>query len=308
MKKLLLLLVFVGFLFSNAIITPIELEATYNKEKALLGKKLFFETKLSSTNNISCFSCHNLYEGGDDNRELALGVNGKIGKVNSPTLLNVKYNVYLSVDGRTKDLKKQILDPIHNKVEMASDFKTIIKKLKKDIYYKKTFLKVYDEEINENNIIDALVEFEKALITPNSSFDKYLRGDKTALNNDEKEGYALFKSYGCISCHNGVNLGANLFHKIGIIKEFDMEEDESLGRYNVTKNIEDKYFYKVPILRNISLTAPYFHNGKVKTLLEAINIMIEYQVGMSASIDEVKKIESFLKTLNGDVPSILDKI
>lgn len=164
---------------------------------------------------------------------------------------------------------------------------------------------MYSDTIKKEYIIDAIVEFEKALITPNSKFDRYLKGESTILSHIEKEGFKLFKSYGCISCHNGVNIGGNLFQKVGIVKQIP-NENRYLGRYNVTKNEEDKYFYKVPTLRNIELTAPYLHSGEIKTLREAVMFMMEYQIGVKPNNVDITHIMAFLRTLTGNKPKIME--
>lgn len=270
-------------------------------QKALLGKKLFFDTRLSKDNTISCASCHILNEGGDDNQKLSFGVNGKVGTRNSPTVYNAVFNFAQFWDGNAKDLKEQISGPIHNPVEMDSNFKHIVESLKKDTSYVNTFKKLFFEGINENNIKEAIVEFEKALITPNSKFDRYLKGENS-LTPDEFQGYTLFKEYGCISCHNGVNLGGNLFQKIGIINETHQQIDD-LGRYIITKKEEDKYFFKVPTLRNIALTAPYLHDGSIDDLKKVINLMATHQIGVMISEEEIDQIDAFLHTLTGEIPT-----
>lgn len=304
MKKLLIIITLILELYSLELISPIPITNDYNLSKALLGKKLFHEKRLSFDNTISCFSCHMIKDGGDDNRSFSLGVDNKKGDMNSPTVLNARYNLSQFWDGRAKDLKEQALGPIHNPVEMSSNFKNIIMKLKADSYYKEAF-KIYKEGMTKDSIVDAIVEFEKALTTPYSKFDKYLLGDKNAITDEEKEGFELFKDYGCISCHNGVNIGGNLYQKMGVIKEYK-NKSGNLGRYNVTKNEEDKYFFKVPTLRNIEHTSPYLHDGSQKDLKETIKVMIEYQVGIIPSDEEIEKIESFLKTLNGNIPTIME--
>lgn len=291
-------------LFSTELITPIPLTSDINIKKANLGKELFFEKRLSQTNTISCSSCHDIPNGGDDGRKFSLGVNNKIGNINSPTVLNTRYNFVQFWDGRSSDLKDQISGPIHNPIEMNSNFPEIIKKLESQPFYINQFAKVYKSGITEENIKDAIVEFEKSLTTPNSKFDKYLRGDENALSENEKTGYELFKSYGCISCHNGTNLGGNLYQKIGIISPYYKEETNNLGRYNITKKDDDKFYFKVPTLRNIELTAPYLHDGSIKELNIVIRLMLKYQVGAIYEEKDIKYIEDFLKTLSGEIPKI----
>ncbi|MEA3512448.1 MAG: cytochrome c peroxidase, partial [Campylobacterota bacterium] len=288
--------------FAEELITPIPTKPTYNYEKALLGQKLFFDTRLSHNNTISCASCHFLEDGGDDNIPVSFGIDGKKGTRNSPTVLNARYNATQFWDGSAKDLQEQAKGPIHNPVEMGSNFKEIISKLNKDEKYREMFGLLYSEGITEFSITDAISEFEKTLTTPNSRFDQYLRGDKDAITKDELNGFKNFKEYGCISCHNGVNIGGNLIQRIGIITPIKTED---YGKYNITKNEEDKFYFKVPSLRNIELTAPYFHNGNIKTLRSAVESMAMLQVGYMLSDKEIDDIVKFLKTLNGDTPEFI---
>lgn len=284
-------------LFSQELITPIPLDINIHKQKALLGKKLFNDIRLSQDNTISCATCHILNEGGDDNLRVSIGINGQEGTRNAPTVLNARFNSNQFWDGRAKDLEEQAKGPIHNPIEMGSNFKEVIVKLKKDNQYMQEFNSLYKDGITGKNIINAIAEFENTLITPNSRFDKFLRGDKNILNQDEQEGYKLFKEYGCISCHNGINIGGNLMQKIGVLEDFNTTD---FGKFNVTKDVDDKFYFKVPSLRNIHLTSPYFHDGIVGTLKEAVNKMSYYQVGYELEEHETDKIILFLKTLTGE--------
>ena len=291
-----------SFVISKELITPIPLDAEYNYEKALLGKKLFFDTRLSQDDTISCATCHIVEAGGDDNISVSFGIKGQAGSRNSPTVLNARYNKFQFWDGSAKDLAQQAVGPIHNPVEMGTNFKEVISKISKDTDYVKDFNTLYSDGITENNIVESIVEFENALTTPNAKFDKYLRGDQSVLSEEELNGYKIFKEYGCISCHNGVNIGGNLMQKIGAVEKYDTED---LGLYQITKNEEDKFYFKVPSLRNIELTAPYFHDGKVQTLEEAVDNMINHQLGFLLTDKEKKDILKFLKTLTGETPAIL---
>ena len=290
--------------FSKELITPIPDNIEYDKQKAALGKKLFLDTRLSADDTISCASCHFLNDGGDDNIAIPFGIGGKIGGIHTPTVYNSRYNLAQFWDGRAANLKEQASGPIHNPVEMGSNFKDIIKKLNKDKKIVKEFKAIYKEGITEYSIIDAIVEFENTLVTPNSPFDKFLKGDTSALDSSEKEGFKLFKEYGCISCHNGINIGGNLFQKVGIIKEFKTKL-KSLGKFELTKDQNDKNYFKVPTLRNIEKTAPYFHDGSVSSLKNAVLVMFEVQLGVEPKKDEIEKIVKFLKSLNGELPTII---
>ncbi len=294
MNLVVIFLFFSLFLFSKDFeVIPQRVE--YDKQKALLGKELFKDRSLSVDGSISCESCHNLQSGGDDGLIVSVGVNGKVGRLNAPTVFNAVFNFRQFWDGRAKTLEEQAIEPIENPTEMAHSFDILIKDLKPK--YEQKFKKVYLDGITKKNIINAIVEFEKTLITPNSKFDKFL-SNKVKLSKTEEEGFLLFKNKGCIYCHHGINLGGNQFNKFGLLESV---ESQHLGLYNVTKNEDDKYYFKVPTLRNVELTAPYFHDGKMNTLEDAVETMSMVQLGRPMTKDEIKKIVTFLKTLTGEV-------
>lgn len=285
----------------SELITPIPFSIPYDTAKAALGEKLFFDTSLSADGSISCNSCHDLRTSGTDNLESSVGVGGKKGQINSPTVYNSVFNFVQFWNGRAKDLREQAKGPILNPIEMANTKEGAVASLVKNKAYVAEFGKLYKDGITFNNIADAIAEFEKTLITPDSKFDRYLRGDKSVLNKAEKQGYKLFKDKGCISCHNGVNIGGNMFQKIGVVLEYKDPKKIS-GRFEVSKKQADKYMFKVPTLRNIDLTSPYFHNGLVKDLGEAVRLMGRHQLGIELRDGEVKKIVAYLKTLTGKKP------
>lgn len=297
MLKIIFILFFYTVLFSKEPITPIPLEIEFDKDKANLGKELFFDPILSKDNTISCHSCHLLEQGGDDNLQFSFGVGGKVGNMNAPTVFNSTFNFVQFWDGRAKNLQEQALGPITSEVEMAHTFEEIIKILN-NTEYKEKFKKIYKDGVTKDNITDSLAQFQKTLITPNSPFDRYLRGDKNAISKEQKQGYEIFKNQGCIACHHGVNVGGNLYAKFGLISEL---QSDSKGRYEVTKNELDKYYFKVPTLRNIELTSPYLHDGRIEELEDVVKFMAHYQLGKSLSEEEVKKIVLFLKSLTGDL-------
>jgi len=296
------------FLYSTLLfssnITPIPLHVEYDENKARLGKKLFFDPILSKDKTVACASCHILPGNGADVVAYSFGVDATEGIINSPTVLNSYFNFVQFWNGRSKDLKSQALEPIINPIEMADTIPNVLKKLKESSY-KKEFKKIYKDGVNKENLADVIAEFEKALFTPNSRFDKYLKGDEKAINEQEKRGYELFQDLGCISCHNGVNVGGNSYHKIGLFSPYKQDKN-LLGRYEITKRERDKYMYKVPSLRNIELTPPYFHDGGAVTLREAIEYMQALQLGIKPNIKNTKDIEAFLKTLTGQSPTIMD--
>ena len=288
------------------LISPIPLQAKVDARKAELGKRLFFETRLSKDDSISCASCHDLDSGGADSGEVSFGVDGKSGDMNSPTVFNAAYNIAQFWDGRAQDLKEQAKGPITNPVEMASDEAQVVEKLSADAAYVKSFQEIYAGKITLDNVSDAIAEFEKTLITPNSKFDLFIKGENVEFAQDEKDGYSLFKNLGCVSCHNGINIGSNMFQKFGIFADRN-DSFNHLGRFNVTKNENDKYYFKVPTLRNIEKTAPYFHDGSAKTLQDAVRTMGLYQLGQELSREEIEKITSFLRTLTGESPKSISK-
>ncbi len=305
MKKILVftLSVFIltTYLFCEPI-KPIPSEMKVNLKKAALGKKLFFDPILSKDGTISCASCHDLQNGGDDGLKFSFGINGQEGDINSPTVYNAVFNFRQFWDGRAKDLKEQARGPIENPVEMGHTLTAAVEVLNQNKIYFEDFNEVYADGITKDNIVDAIAEFEKVLITPNSPFDRYLKGDKEAIGQKAKEGYSLFKSKGCILCHHGINIGGNFYNKFGIYEDADSKH---LGRYSITKREEDKHVFKVPSLRNIALTAPYMHDGRVSTLNKAVELMTKYQLGRYMDPGDTEAIVVFLKSLTGELPEIV---
>ncbi|QOP41214.1 cytochrome-c peroxidase [Sulfurimonas marina] len=303
MNKLILYTLLVSeFLFSAELITPIPTSLDVNQEKATLGKELFFETKLSKNNTVSCANCHQLFSGGDDNLVVSTGINGAQGSINAPTVYNAVFNFRQFWDGRAKTLKEQAMGPVENPIEMGHNFEALIPELNQT-NYKAKFDAIYEDGITKENIADAIAEFEKTLITPNSPFDRYLKGDQTALTQKQKDGYEIFKAKGCIACHHGVNIGGNTYNKFGI---FSDSNSSDLGRYNITHRERDKYYFKVPSLRNIEKTAPYFHDGRTDDLRRAVLLMAKYQLGRKITQEEIDKIVAFLKSLNGELPQDIE--
>ena len=291
----------VTLLFSFEIV-PIPATVEVDDKKVQLGQKLFFDPILSKDKTMSCASCHNMMHNGADTVAYTKGVGGVNGHFNVPTVYNAVYNFRQFWDGRARNLKEQALNPITNPVEMANSLPIAIKDLNEHTEYPRLFKEIYKDGITEDNLADVLSEFEKTLITPNSPFDQYLKGDRNTLSDDALEGYVLFKEKGCISCHNGINIGGNLYNKFGIYKDAQSRE---LGRYNQTHKEEDKYVFKVPSLRNVALTAPYMHDGRVETLEDAVNIMSKYQLGRPMKKDELHKIVCFLESLTGELPAFI---
>lgn len=287
---------------SKEAIRPLPQVVKVNWSKVELGDRLYHDKRLSGDNSLSCASCHSLSKGGTDQVAVSTGIGGQKGDINSPTVFNSSYNVRQFWDGRAKDLEEQAHGPVHNPAEMGSNWDQVITKLKKDKSYTRSFNKVYSGRMNGNNIANAIAEFEKSLVTPNSRFDIYLRGNKQALNAQEIHGYKLFKEKGCISCHFGEALGGTIFEKMGYEKKYfgGKVHKADKGRFNFTNNEEDMHKFKVPILRNVALTYPYLHDAKAKTLKDAVKLMAKHQLGKPVSDSEAEDIVKFLETLTGE--------
>ena len=270
-----------------------------------LGKKLFFDPRLSKSGWISCNSCHNLSMGGTDNLVSSIGHDWNQGPINSPSVLNSSYNLAQFWDGRAVDLMEQAGGPIENPGEMASNHILAVEILSSIPGYVEEFKDVFgDEEINIERVTLAIAEFERTLVTPNSRFDQWLLGDEDALTEQEKAGYKLFKLTGCIGCHNGPSVGGTAFQKMGSFNPYETDNPAN-GRQAITGERSDRMRFKVPNLRNVELTYPYFHDGAAKTLTDAVNTMVWVQLNRQFSEEGNAKIVAFLKSLTGDQPSFL---
>ncbi len=286
-------------------IQPIQPVKEINLALAELGKKLYFDPRLSKSGFISCNSCHNLSMGGTDNLKTSIGDKWQQGPINSPTVLNSSLNVAQFWDGRAADLKEQAGGPIANPGEMASSHTLAVDVIASIPGYIHEFKLVFGgDEVNIDRITDAIAEFEKTLVTPNSRFDQWLLGDKSAISAYEREGYELFKTSGCVACHNGEAVGGNSFQKMGLVEPYQTNNKVE-GRAAVTGKDADRFTFKVPTLRNVEMTYPYFHDGEAETLAEATDVMGRLQLGRKFSDEENAKIVAFLKTLTGDQPQFL---
>ncbi|MDR0275856.1 MAG: cytochrome-c peroxidase [Burkholderiaceae bacterium] len=284
-------------------IQPLEPAKITDPAKVELGKQLFFDPRLSRSGWISCNSCHNLSMGGSDNFKSSVGDHWAQGGIRAPTVLNSSLNIAQFWDGRAKDLAAQAGGPIANPIEMGSTHEAAEKTLDTIPGYRTQFKKVYGvDKIGIDQITDAIAAFEATLITPNSRFDKWLKGDKAAITADELAGYQLFKDTGCVACHNGPAVGGGSYQKFGLVHEYKTA-NPATGRAGVTGNDGDRMMFKVPTLRNIELTPPYFHDGSAKTLSQAVATMAWVQLGKTLTPDQNAKIVAFLKTLTGDQPS-----
>lgn len=273
-------------------------------EKVALGKMLFFEPRLSKSNTISCNSCHNLATGGVDNLSTSMGHLAQFGPRNSPTVLNAGLQFAQFWDGRAPSLEEQAKGPILNPVEMAMpDQDMVLSRIRTIPEYVERFKKAFPGEkdpITYDNVARAIAAFERTLLTP-SRFDDFLIGKTGALTDREKQGLSLVMKKGCIICHNGVGAGGGMYQKFGIRDRYEYSDDQ--GRYSVTRKEADKYFFKVPLWRNVTRTAPYFHDGSIWDLKEAVRIMGRIQLGAALTNEEVDLIVEFLHSLEGRIPA-----
>jgi cytochrome c peroxidase len=283
-------------------IAPIAAVKIANPALVELGKKLFFDPRLSKSGFISCNSCHNLSMGGTDNLKTSIGHNWNQGPINAPTVLNSSMNIAQFWDGRAKDLQAQAGGPIANPGEMASSHVLAVEVLQSIPAYVAEFKQTFGTDtVTIQEVTKAIAAFEETLVTPNSRFDKWLKGNKKALTTEESAGYKLFKDSGCVACHNGPAVGGNSYQKMGVVEPYKASSPAE-GRVAVTKEETDRFKFKVPTLRNVELTYPYFHDGAAKTLTEAVDTMGRIQLGKKFNADENAKIVAFLKTLTGDQP------
>jgi len=267
-----------------------------------LGRQLFNEKRLSVNGSLSCASCHRLETGGADDKPFSLGFDGQPVKINTPTVFNASLNFKQFWDGRVDTLEAQIEQVVISPREMGSDWKTVVDNLTAMPHYQAEFTQVYPDGVTAANVQNALATYERTLLTPNSRFDQYLQGNTEILTREEKYGYQRFKEYGCIACHQGMNIGGNMFQKFGVMGDYFKGRppaETDLGRYLITHDEEDRNVFKVPSLRNVAVTAPYFHNASAKTLEEAVDVMFTFQLGRTPSAEDKDQIIKFLKTLTG---------
>lgn len=312
MKKLLTIAIAAGLGLSmqahadrlaTELIKPIESATITEPEKVELGKKLWFDPRLSMSGFISCNSCHNLSTGGSDNLPTSIGHNWQEGPINSPTVLNSSLNVAQFWDGRAANLQEQAGGPIANPMEMASTHVLAVDVINSIPQYREEFAKVYGSaEVTIDNITDAIAVFEETLVTPNSRFDQWLKGDDKAITEQELAGYNTFKSIGCVACHNGPAAGGTSFQRMGVVEPYQTTNPAE-GRAAVTGKDADRFTFKVPTLRNVELTYPYFHDGAYWTLEEATDVMARLQLGRQLEDEEISNVVAFLKTLTGDQPT-----
>lgn len=313
MKLTILPIVIVGALYGlaanaatprNEPVKPIQPAEITEPAKVNLGKKLFFDPRLSMSGIISCNTCHNLSLGGTDNLKTSIGHKWQAGPVNSPTVFNSSLSIAQFWDGRAANLKEQAAGPIQADVEMAMPHTLAVDVISSIPGYIELIQQVYGTpEVNLDRITDAIAVFEETLVTPNSRFDQWLLGDDNAITAKELAGYQLFKNSGCVACHNGEALGGSSFQKMGLLAPYESTSPAE-GRAGVTGKDQDRFSFKVPTLRNVELTYPYFHDGEAATLEEATDIMGRLQLGRQYSAEEIAMLVAFMKTLTGEIPRL----
>lgn len=305
---------------TGADFAPLPMTVQVDPKRARLGEQLFHDPRLSGDGTVSCASCHVLELGGHDGRQVSVGIGGALGKRNAPTVWNAAFNFRQFWDGRAENLQAQVEGPIHDPVEMGTTWARIVSTLQGDNRLVAAFNAAYGRGPDPKSISDAIATFEQTLTTPDSRFDRFLRGDESQLSELEREGLELFTTYGCSACHQGMNVGGNMYQRFGVMNDYYANHENEtqvaaasartktaapsgakpdLGRYLVTGKDRDRYRFKVPSLRNVALTAPYFHDGSIKTLEQAVEIMASYQLGMPVAEEEITAIVAFLKTLTG---------
>lgn len=283
--------------------------------KVKLGQMLYFDPRLSSTGTVSCNSCHNVMAGGEDSRPVAAGVHGQTGDRSAPTVWNAAFHATQFWDGRAASLEDQARGPVTNPIEMGmKSWDEVVARLEQIPEYPTLFKEAFgtDAKISEDNVVKAIATYERTLITPNSPYDRYVKGDQSALTEQQVRGMQTFAAVGCDTCHSGPAFSGQTGQGVGVFRKFPMFDNpffegkykfkQDLGRYGVTKKEEDKHFFKVPTLRNVALTAPYFHNGAVKTLDEAVRVMAKLQLNRDLSDQEVADLVAFLNALTGEFP------
>lgn len=269
---------------------------------ARVGARLFNDARLSSDGSVSCASCHPLDRGAADGQVHSRGAQGKLTALNTPTLFNVVFNFRFNWAGSFTSLEEELDAPVTR--SMRTTISDVLTRVRGDAEYQRVFAAAFPDGITEANLRHAIAEYERTLVTPNARFDRYLRGDAAALSDDEKKGYALFKDLGCASCHQGANAGGNMFQRMGVLRDAFAGGKErapaELGRFQDTHSEQDRYVFRVPQLRNVALTAPYFHDGSAVTLPDAVVEMGRVQLGRAISREDATLVAAFLGTLTGE--------
>jgi cytochrome c peroxidase len=276
---------------------------------AKLGEALYADTIMSVDGTLTCFSCHDLKKGGTDGLAKSQVSTRNSGKINTGTIFNLAFNFRFNWNGKFVTLLNHVNGPVTGKDVMGISWPTLLKRVGEVEAYRRAFDEIYNDGLTTENIRDAVTEYQLSLVTPNATFDRFVRGEKESLNKQELLGYGLFKSLGCASCHQGINIGGNLFAKIGVIGNYFVDRENAgrgpmqeadYGRYLVTKKEQDRHVFRVPSLRNIACTHPYFHDGSIPTLEDAVETMGRYQLGRELTTEQISLLVAFLRTLTGE--------
>jgi cytochrome c peroxidase len=294
----------VSTLRSSEPLEPIPAAPALDGRKVALGQRLFHDPRLSRDNTVSCASCHLIDQGGADGAGHSKGIRGQLSDFNSPTVFNSALNFRQFWNGRAPTLEAQIDGPLHHRSEMGTTWTEVLGKLVKDVWYAREFGALYPNGLQAAAVKDAIATFERSLHTPDSRFDRYLKGDVQAMSLRELDGYQKFKSYGCVACHQGAAVGGNMFARLGVMQNYFSDPNNmtpaDLGRFAVTGRAQDMHVFKVPSLRNVALTAPYLHDGSAPRLEDAVQVMGIYQLGIAIPADDAAAIVAFLRTLTGE--------
>jgi len=293
-------------------IRPLPLSSAEDPAKVALGKQLFQDRRFSADGQISCSSCHLLDYYGMDKVAFSMGANERHSKMKTPTVINSRFNFRQFWNGRVVTLADQVVATVESQSELNTSWPQLLSKLRQDTLLRQQFEQTYAQGLNKHSVVDALVTFERTLISVNSPFDRWLRGEEGVLSAKARQGYTLFKSYGCISCHQGQNVGGNMFARMGAMGNYFIDRNDDmtpvdLGLFTLTNNVDDKHVFKVPSLRLAALNRYFFHDASVDSLQEAIQIMGKYQLGRELPEKDIVLIAEFLKSLVGELPSVFSK-
>lgn len=293
---------------SGGVVSPVEPARIDDLQMVRLGYALFVDPNLASNGKASCDSCHHIDDNGAERTRVSVGVSGA-GTRNSPTVFNVSLNSRFYWDGRAASLEHQIDGPIHGPLDMNTNWHDVVSYVQGAPAYNELFSELFNGVVSEHNIKHALVTFMQALVTPGAPFDQYLQGNHDAMSPTALQGWKKFQSLGCVICHQGQNIGGNLFQKLGNVQEDRLiSSEQDLGRYNVTGNENDKFVFRVASLRNVEKTPPYFHDGRAATLEDAIVTMAKLQLGQELDATTIVEISAFLSSLSAPNPRILEDL
>lgn len=286
-------------------IQPVVRPPGLDPDKVALGRLLFHDPRLSGNGTVSCASCHAIANYGAESRRTSIGIGGQVGPVNAPTVLNSGFNVRQFWDGRAADLVEQAGGPIENPAEMGAKLPEVIERLRQDPAIAALSKRAFGRPLDGSALKEAIAEYERGLVTVDAPFDRFLRGDAGAIPDGAKRGWRLFRDMGCVSCHQGGNVGGNMFATFGVMGDYFAGrplEKGDYGRFNATGREEDRFRFKVPSLRNVEKTAPYFHDGRAETLEQAVETMARIQLGLELDASERDDLVAFLKSLTGRLP------